>query len=65
MLNEFGYDFEDFFIFRSTWDLQYHNKTVPNNPQFITQLENFGLSSISTTSIGQPVQSNQNQNYNL
>lgn len=65
MLNEFGYDIEDFFIFRSTWDLQYHNKTVINKPQFLTQLENTALSSIPTSAIGQPGQSGQNQNYNL
>ena len=28
MLDEFGYTFMDFFIFRSTWDQGYHFETV-------------------------------------
>ena len=28
MLDEFGYTFMDFFIFRSTWDLGYHFETT-------------------------------------
>ena len=27
MLDEFGYTFRDFFIFRSTWDFKYHIET--------------------------------------
>lgn len=27
MLDEFGYSFRDFFIFRSTWDFSYHIET--------------------------------------
>jgi hypothetical protein len=27
MLDEYGYSFMDFFIFKSTWDLQYHIET--------------------------------------
>jgi hypothetical protein len=28
MIDEFGYTFNDFFIFKSTWDLNYHIETV-------------------------------------
>ena len=28
MLDEFGYTFADFFIFKSTWDLNYHLETA-------------------------------------
>lgn len=28
MMDEFGYSFADFFIFRSTWDLGYHFETI-------------------------------------
>lgn len=28
MLDEFGYTFADFFIFKSTWDLNYHLETT-------------------------------------
>lgn len=31
MLDEFGYTFMDFFIFRSTWDMKYHFESVPSN----------------------------------
>jgi hypothetical protein len=62
MLDEFGYAYEDFFIFRSTWDLQYHNQTVINNAYVNTPLEIFDTSSVTTP--GQPI-SSQNQNYNL
>lgn len=28
MIDEFGYSFKDFFIFKSTWDLNYHSETI-------------------------------------
>ena len=31
MLDEFGYTFMDFFIFRSTWDMKYHFESVTSN----------------------------------
>jgi hypothetical protein len=31
MLDEFGYTFMDFFIFRSTWDIKYHFESVSSN----------------------------------
>lgn len=27
MLDEFGYSYQDFFIFKSSWDLEYHIET--------------------------------------
>jgi hypothetical protein len=38
MIDEFGYSFLDFFIFKSTWDYEYSVETVlakPNNPKNI------------------------------
>ena len=32
MIDEFGYTFMDFFIFRSTWDLGYHFETTIPQP---------------------------------
>ena len=43
MLDEFGYSVEDFFIFRSTWDIQYHTETVENKIGNILDLSNFQL----------------------
>lgn len=43
MIDEFGYSYEDFFIFRSTWDLQYHNETVINDFKFIKDISNTKL----------------------
>lgn len=67
MLDEFGYTTEDFFIFRSTWDQQYHTQTVNNDIKSIISLGNNGLSSAATTTqmtqIGQPP--NQNQSFNI
>jgi hypothetical protein len=31
MVDEYGYTTIDFFIFKSTWDLEYHIETVENN----------------------------------
>ena len=30
MLDEFGYNVQDFFIFKSTWDYEYHYECVPS-----------------------------------
>jgi hypothetical protein len=38
MIDEFGYSVDDFFIFRSTWDLQYHNETVENKQRFLIDI---------------------------
>ena len=32
MIDEFGYSFSDFFIFKSTWDLEYSIETVLSKP---------------------------------
>jgi hypothetical protein len=69
MLQEFGYSVEDFFIFRSTWDIQYHTKTVENKINNIVNLEGVNFNNITLSTpiqdIGQPIQGIQNQNYNL
>jgi len=64
MLDEFGYTYEDFFIFRSTWDLQYHTQTVQNNNNFVIPIDTINPN-ISLSTIGQPIQSIKNKNYNL
>lgn len=33
MIDEFGYSFQDFFIFKSTWDLEYSIETVLPKPE--------------------------------
>jgi len=42
MLDEFGYTFMDFFIFRSTWDQSYHIETrfFDPNAKFLEEPEN-------------------------
>lgn len=62
MIDEFGYSVEDFFIFRSTWDLQYHTETVPNRRELIVDLSNFQLniSEEESNLIGIPFTTNQN-----
>lgn len=42
MLDEFGYGFMDFFIFRSTWDQGYHFETIVPEP--VQEVE-FGMAS--------------------
>jgi hypothetical protein len=39
MLDEFGYTFMDFFIFRSTWDQGYHFETVVPEPRQIPRID--------------------------
>jgi hypothetical protein len=39
MLDEFGYTFMDFFIFRSTWDQGYHFETVVPEPMQIPKID--------------------------
>jgi len=64
MLDEFGYSTEDFFIFRSTWDMQYHNETVENKTRFIVNLSDaqLNINPDNLEDIGQPI-SSQNQNF--
>lgn len=51
MIDEYGYNFEDFLIFRSTWDLNYHVETVENKEIFIKKPE---IKIELPTTIGQP-----------
>lgn len=62
MLDEFGYSVEDFFIFRGTWDLQYHTETVENRRELIIDLSNFQLNITEeeTNLIGIPFTTDQN-----
>lgn len=30
MIDEFGYSYQDFFIFKSTWDFDYYSETTKN-----------------------------------
>jgi hypothetical protein len=64
MIDEFGYTYIDFMIFKSTWDLEYYIETVENKQRLIKPLP--VLSKISTL-VGQPlvIQSANNQKYNL
>ena len=41
ILDEFGYSFMDFFIFKSTWDLKYHIETTFNKEEELSfELDN-------------------------
>lgn len=46
MLDEFGYTFMDFFIFRSTWDQGYHFETIVPEP--LSEVD-FGKASTDTS----------------
>ena len=61
MLDEFGYTFTDFFMFKSTWDYQYHIECSPLD-QVKTKVLNTNL---LTTSIPQLVNTNTNINLSL
>lgn len=51
MVNEYGYTYKDFMIFKSTWDKEYYTETVKNKERFITKnKKNIDVPS----SIGQP-----------
>lgn len=39
MIDEYGYNYGDFLIFKSTWDLEYHIETVKNKEIFIKKPE--------------------------
>ena len=54
MIDEFGYSFKDFFIFKSTWDLNYHVETIlPVNPsKYQNNYKNYDISESINTNIG-------------
>jgi hypothetical protein len=64
MLDEYGYTFRDFFIFSSTWDLQYHWETeILSKPPL--SIEPSSITSDTVSNFGQPISyisNNQNQN---
>jgi hypothetical protein len=65
MLDEFGYTCRDFFIFNSTWDLQYHLETDLIQTQVKIVVEDPTLTTSVTSLFGQPSQYISNQNQNL
>jgi hypothetical protein len=65
MLDEFGYTWRDFFIFNSTWDLQYHLETELSQTQVKIVVEDPTLTTSVTSLFGQPSQYISNQNQNL
>ncbi len=68
MLDEFGYTWRDFFIFSSTWDLQYHWETEFKNKKPAVVIEEPTITSQVSFNFGQPLQYvnfNKNKNQNL
>lgn len=63
MIDEFGYTVTDFFIFKSTWDYEYHLQTIENNNNTTPNIIQISIPTTST-SVGQPPLV-QNQNYTL
>lgn len=56
MIDEYGYTISDFFIFKSTWDYEYHVQTI-QNPQNINIIPDISLPNIKTVvseTIGRP-----------
>lgn len=52
MIGEFGYSFNDFMIFKSTWDYDYHIETFQNKERFVDDVKN---KKEIPSNIGQPV----------
>lgn len=66
MLQEFGYTTNDFFIFGSTWNFQYHLETILPDIQPKVTIELPTISSSVVSGFGQPsIYQIQNQNNNL
>lgn len=53
MVDEYGYTFLDFMIFKSNWDFEYHIETVESKERFITKKEPI---SKYDKQIGQPIE---------
>jgi hypothetical protein len=47
MIDEFGYTFVDFFIFKSSWDLEYHYTTALNDTIFLVSNPQIGNSIVN------------------
>jgi hypothetical protein len=62
MLDEFGYTLSNFFIFKSTWDFEYHLQTIQNplnlniKPKVILPI----VETITTEPVGRPTDIDQN-----
>jgi hypothetical protein len=68
MIDEFGIGFEDFFIFRSTWDLGYYSETLKPTVILDFKIDNPSLTSNELNKFGQSVSiklKNKNNNFNL
>lgn len=50
MIDEYGYSFEDFMIFKSTWDKEYHFESVLNKDRFKIKTQK----NIESETLGQP-----------
>ena len=62
MLDEYGYTISNFFIFKSTWDYEYHLQTIQNplNINIIPKLYKTEVETISEVPIGRPIDDNKN-----
>ena len=57
MIDEFGYTYTDFFIFKSTWDYEYHVECTKNEQVRVKVLRD---SNIQLSSIPQIIDTNRN-----
>jgi hypothetical protein len=53
MVDEFGYTFDDFMIFKSTWDKGFHFETVENKERLVSKTKSLN---INTSNVGQPLE---------
>jgi hypothetical protein len=67
MLDEFGYTTSDFFIFKSTWDYEYHLQTIQNplNRNIIPDIPRANVETIVSESIGRSRADEEEKNTNL
>jgi hypothetical protein len=59
MVDEFGLGFDDFFIFKSSWDFNYHVETYKDKQQRII-VSDSGLDSLTIQGFGQSFSNTQN-----
>lgn len=67
MLDEYGYTISDFFIFKSTWDYEYHIQTteIPRNVNLVPDIKLPNIETVVEQTIGRPRIEDDEQNNRL
>jgi len=65
MLDEFGYTFMDFFIFRSTWDQGYHFETTISDPKPVVAVKQFNRKSIQFDNVEKVLADFEKENFSI